>query len=512
MSNITAIKNKFVYKCNLGITLHLSQRMYKARIKNKWIIYAPDTAGLPILISNDTYQLLQCFINGQKIGHVISTLGRLDIKVDKLIEMISFLEEKGFLKTEKTPARYSAYDTHNSDPTSFGIWLHINNQCNLECSYCFVNKFDKTMDKPVTDETIFNIVHTIRSRSIKKVILKFAGGEPTLSMPLVERFHTQLLIALADVDVELHTSILSNGTIITDQLISFLKKPNCEIGISLDGYGSDYHDIYRKYKGTKKGSWNKIIENISILADHGIKPYIMSTISEATCESLPDLVNWIFKNKLRTRLSIVRQPSEKVFEREKNTCLIQNKETKKDNQLHEIPSPDVKYENLLNVMIDAFEKAFTELENNTHSINLVNSLSICELHFNKPSYTACCGIGSTHVVIQEDGYLASCPMTLKESNIPVKNNDLLATIKHSYSINAHTRNDLKNPCLECQWFPVCVGGCPVNNERQLGSPLNISPLHRFYQYVIPRYITFYGTKLYQASIKLKINHMHIIEG
>jgi len=170
------------------------------------------------------------------------------------------------------------------------------------------------------------------------------------------------------------------------------------IGISLDGYGEESHNIHRYYVNSKfkKGSWNVIMKNIAELIDNGIKPYIMATISEESADTLPDLVEWIFKNGLKTRLSVVRQPNstwENIMERK-----------------HE-------YKKLIDKMTSCFEKAFRRLEDSRFELNLKNAMNICELHFEQPATTASCGIATNHIVIQEDGKLASCPMTLKETNM-----------------------------------------------------------------------------------------------
>jgi radical SAM protein with 4Fe4S-binding SPASM domain len=208
------------------------------------------------------------------------------------------------------------------------------------------------------------------------------------------------------------------------------------------------------------------------------------------------LVKWIFTKGLRTRLSVVRQPSEKEFKTSGyGPDLVQisvptQSRTEQDG-----------YDVLIDTMNSAFESALTELEKPEYTIDLRNSLNICELHFEEPVFTACCGIGSNHVVIQDDGKLASCPMTIRETNV-IPTDDLLTSIRHTFKHSPSIRNNSTEPnCLDCRWFPVCVSGCPVNNERQKGTPFTISPLHGFYDFIIPRFVTFFGRKLYQASLR-----------
>ncbi len=202
---------------------------------------------------------------------------------------------------------------------------------------------------------------------------------------------------------------------------------------------------------------------------------------------------------MRTRLSVVRQPSEDDFHSygygSKDTeSLVNSQERSKDRE-----AISRRYATLVASMKEAFEAAFVELEKPEYIFNLRNSLKICELHFEHPSYTSCCGIASNHIIIQDDGRLASCPMTIRETNT-TPSHDLFSSIQATFPYRSSDRNlSSDKNCLDCRWFPVCISGCPVNNLRINGSPFTISPLHDFYEYVIPRYINFFGVKLMQQS-------------
>ena len=89
--------------------------------------------------------------------------------------------------------------------------------------------------------------------------------------------------------------------------------------------------------------------------------------------------------------------------------------------------------------------------------------------------------------------------------------DLLTSIRETFPFNPAKRNEsTEKNCLDCNWFPVCTSGCPVNNERVTGEAFTISPLHDFYAFVIPRYINFYGVKLLQKAKKLSVQNDMII--
>ncbi|ODS36072.1 hypothetical protein BEH94_07525 [Candidatus Altiarchaeales archaeon WOR_SM1_SCG] len=483
------------YVCNLSARLFKSSNIFEHRINDHWVLFAPDWPGFPVVVNDWVHRVLDRFQEGSLVSDVLSELQTnqsLQESFDATFPTISFLEERGFLRDAPSCLPYQV-PTGNSTakPHYFGVWLHINNNCNLACSYCFVKEKSHTaMSTEVIRSTARAIANTAKLYGVKRVGLKFAGGEPTLVVPLMETFQDLLLEELRGTDVELHTAVLSNGTILNQRLLSFLKRPNTCIGISLDGYGTS-HDIFRVFKNSRKGSWKTIMQNIEILREHSITPFIMATISAETNKSLPQLVKWIYRNNFKTRLSVVRQPNCSW------NCSSQ--------QVHE-------YKLLCDTMKDAFERAFVELEDPSFLIDLRVALRICELHFENPANGVPCGIGETHLVIKPNGNLARCPMTIDETGV-APSNDLLSSCREcfTYSFSQRKYESLDDECLNCKWFPVCAGGCPITNLRINGHPFTKSPLCDFYKYIIPRYLIFFGRKLLHAADKAEHMQPSIIK-
>lgn len=481
-----------VYTYDLNVTLFSSSRTFSEAIDTEYsVLFAPDISGLPLLVKSWIIDLLKEFDNGSTCAAAIGRyIGKTRADFLDCLGVIGELETRGFLRTAPDPVRYHAHEVTPDAVAGMSIWLHINNHCNLDCSYCFVDKDGAYMPDTVMMETVERIVATTAVRGLKTIQLKFAGGEPTLSTNKMVWFHDTLLERLRGLDVRLHTSVLSNGTVISDQLIGFLQRPDVGLSISLDGYGADSHNLYRVFKSDGRGSWDLIMRNIERFRDNGIMPYILATISERSSATLTDLVRWIFTNKLRARLGVVRQPTEDSYREYGNLI-------SRTSLLHKRQDPRARYSHLNQTMIAAFDAAFAELEKCEYEFNAGTDLQICELHFDRPSYAATCGIGSSHIVIQEDGRLASCPMTLREANIE-PTDDLILSARKTLKASPEDRNScLEKNCLDCQWFPVCTSGCPVNNERNTGTAFTISPLHDFYVFIIPRYLRLCGRKMLQ---------------
>jgi radical SAM protein with 4Fe4S-binding SPASM domain len=172
---------------------------------------------------------------------------------------------------------------------------------------------------------------------------------------------------------------------------------------------------------------------------------------------------------------------------------------------------EAEYERLTTAVSAAFDEAFTELERTEYNVDLRNGLGICELHFDRPTTAACCGIATNHIVIQDDGRLASCPMTTRQDAV-APSADLFTAAPLTFLHRPEDRNTQEEQnCLDCQWFPVCTSGCPVTNLRIKGSAFTISPLHAFYAFVIPRYIVFVGRKLLQKARRQGVGDFVILD-
>lgn len=465
------------HTCDLSAKLFRPDTIFAEEISpGKWVLFAPDYEGLPVVVSRDVHEVLTSFVGGRAASEVLAERGDFD----KTCSNILFLEERGFLRSEPVRLPYPPPEDINGVPASFGVWLHIINKCNLACSYCFVeHKAGEVMSDEVMEQAVDSLAHTAISRGIKKFDLKFAGGEPTLAVRPMERFHDMLSRKLEGTDTKFWTAVLSNGTVLNDRLLDFLKRPRTGIGISLDGYGN-MHDTFRVFKGSRRGSWDVIEKNLRTLRDHGIKPYIMSTISQATSSGLTQFLRWIYENDLSTRLSIVREPTGC------RDCTDRN-------------SSDG-YEELCEEMIAAFDAALADLEGPGLFINLTTSMEICELHFDKPADGVSCSIGLSHIVMKPNGRIVPCPMMIDEEGM-APSRDLLASCKECFRFKRSERGQKpeEDECLSCRWFPVCASGCAVTNLRVNGHPFTKSKLCAFYKYIIPRYVSFFGRKALQAA-------------
>lgn len=140
--------------------------------------------------------------------------------------------------------------------------------CNLKCIYCFqgagVTHHDSLTDQ--TRESIYKFLTTqAEYRKSKVISIVLFGGEPLLNFKANTEWLDKIKQFCVDTERTLDVSLITNGVLVTDELLDRLKHYNCSsIQITLDGIQS-IHDTRRIHKNGV-GSFNEVIRGIKLLA------------------------------------------------------------------------------------------------------------------------------------------------------------------------------------------------------------------------------------------------------
>jgi radical S-adenosyl methionine domain-containing protein 2 len=103
------------------------------------------------------------------------------------------------------------------------INLHLTDRCNYHCKFCFAR--NRCLGRELTFHEWKKIIYSLYEKECLKI--NFAGGEPTMIPFLPD------LISYAK-DLGFFTSIISNGSLISKNLIRSIKETIDLIGLSLD--------------------------------------------------------------------------------------------------------------------------------------------------------------------------------------------------------------------------------------------------------------------------------------
>ena len=180
----------------------------------------------------------------------------------------------------------------------FSVVVKPTHLCNLACTYCYN---DDVRDPVMSGETLGRVVGQTFSyvrQHVPHRLVSFIwhGGEPLIPGPAFYERAVDLQAAQGD-GVTYTNSIQTNGTLLNDQWLSFLRANNFTVSISIDG-PADLHDRYRvDRKG--RGSFARVQEAIDSVKAAGIPLGVCVVISRANIEHVDRIYDFLAVQGLR---------------------------------------------------------------------------------------------------------------------------------------------------------------------------------------------------------------------
>lgn len=206
----------------------------------------------------------------------------------------------------------SKYNTSHLSATILFTWA-----CNLRCVYCYEGAGEKrsqTMSMEDCDAVSKFLIDQAKQYRVSAISICLFGGEPLLNIKGCERVLSVLDQHCKENNLILSTSIVTNGTLIDDDVIAMLKKYHCSnIQITIDGI-KEIHDVRRPSK-SGESSFDKIINNLKMLLvtkDFPI-PLIRINVDKDNLETTRELLNYLRTEglgKCRIDFGIVRGETE----------------------------------------------------------------------------------------------------------------------------------------------------------------------------------------------------------
>lgn len=169
--------------------------------------------------------------------------------------------------------------------------------CNARCIYCYEEGIQfETMDTPTAEQTVKFIIQSHRKG--KKIAINWFGGEPLVGVSAIDT----ICAGLREAGIEYEAKMISNGSLINDEIIDKMKNEWNIRGmqISLDGEEKDYN--YRKnYRYQYDSAYWVVLHNIKRLADNGIFVSLRCNVDEKNIDGvrlmIDDLKNLIDSKK-----------------------------------------------------------------------------------------------------------------------------------------------------------------------------------------------------------------------
>jgi len=367
----------------------------------------------------------------------------------------------------------------NRQHRKIDAWFHITNNCNLDCSYCYIHKSKDSMDWDIAKQSIDSLVRTAIRHDKSEVLIKFAGGEPLLKIDLIKKIVEYCRKVGLRNGIGFSFHIVTNGTLATKEIAGYMLDESIAVSVSLDGL-SKYNDAQRAYRNGS-GSFSEIDRGISILKDSGVTPYILTTVSSVNLPGLPKFTKYLLDRKLGFRYSLYRGYEEKA----------------------DWIKPYV------NAVIKYFSQCYDIIENNLPERSLLLMHQFCDVKLTRRKKRNC-GVGSNGVVIGHRGEIAICQSILNKPVGDIWHGDMLDVVckQHQYQATHYSVENIDG-CKDCQWKYLCGGGCPLSTKSVFGTFNKQSPYCDAFKTLIPRLIRIVGLQIIKSQfIQKKGGEIH----
>lgn len=198
---------------------------------------------------------------------------------EETISIIHQMQENGYLSHNKPAEILNPLDKYKEDYLNGnlkGMVLQLTQNCNLKCRYCIFagdtnlsrKHNSKNMSWEIAKKSIdFFVEHSTFSNEVD---IGFYGGEPLLVFNLLKKCVSYANEALYDKII--HYKITSNGTVMSPDILNFIKENNIELTISIDG-PSDIHNANRRYAFDGSGSFDTIMKNLKYMKECELEYY-----------------------------------------------------------------------------------------------------------------------------------------------------------------------------------------------------------------------------------------------
>lgn len=396
------------YPVNMQLSNYI--KIYSYREKPDYLLfYSTKRASIILLYES----ILKSIYEGGLSASDEETLCKLgflvtDLKEEKE-EMLGILDE-----TNKRKKRFNAIVVMNLD-------------CNLACKYCYEGSMKGShYMSPETAELLIDFIEKNHLAKGKDIHIDFYGGEPLLSFELIKYISKRLKASAEVRGLKYSFNLVTNGTLLTTNRAEEVSSLGIkDARITIDGPGEN-HDRFRPFK-SGKGTFDIIIKNIKE-ASRFIKIQIGGNFTPENYGDFPRLLDYFLQEGLRPD----------------NFSVIKFDAITRTDRKFALPDFNEGCESINEKWL--FEAGIflrgEILKRGFYTPKIMPSPCMIELQ--------------DDIVVNYEGTIYKCPGFIGWEGLEV--GDLKRGIRdyrESHRLNIWKKQE----CLDCEYLPLCFGGC-----------------------------------------------------
>ncbi len=325
-------------------------------------------------------------------------------------------------------------DLYIEAPLFNKVILTLTDKCNLSCKYCFESK-DDLPDLPLARKTsnmskkiaLSSLDYLFKYSQLNELTIQFYGGEPLLNFSVLKYATEEAEILKKKHKKDIRYYIITNGTLINEEIASFFAKYNFSVQVSMDG-NKTTHDENRIFCNGK-GSYDCTYNGLTLLKKFKVNYNIMSVVTKTLLENSN---SWIRNIKKLSNNSFAFCSATTS---NKNIC-IANSQFKLFKKI---------YKNYLEDETENYTRVNKSFYKVHKAVNQIN---------NGNHYYFGCGAGLNEVTIAPEGNIFLCERMEGNTKVSVEDDEDIFDLWHAYA-----RNVLNEKCSFCWVKYLCGGGC-----------------------------------------------------
>lgn len=400
----------------------------------------------PVFLSTRLFKLVSTYITSKNNDFSPADRQLIESSVDELKRNKILVPNEQY--DEMVLKRFK--DITGKPATRIAYFI-MTDKCNFKCSYCFMlkeqekgnlKKFGK-MTPEIAKLALNKFAELSYSNDKDERMIIFYGGEPLLNFPVIK----QIVLEAEQLKIEKKLAedtkfaIVTNGSLLSDEIALFFKSHNVGIGISIDG--DSFVTNSSRVFANGNPTFDSIMKGINVCKKNGIDDYSLSvTISKSCLEKFDETIDFIV-NKVKCK-SVGYN------------ILMNLDGDKEDSEKYALDAA--------NFIIKSFEIFRKKGIYEDRIMRKVKSFIDGKVHL-----FDCAACGANQVVFAPDGTIGVChgflgtknyfSSSVFDTNFLPKNNPDFMEWSRRTPINMEQ-------CQSCPALGICGGGCPFNAYQQ----------------------------------------------
>jgi len=343
--------------------------------------------------------------------------------------------------------------------TPKSVDLSITNRCNLRCSYCYHFTSESDSGSDLSTGEWLSFFEELNRCAVLDVVI--GGGEPFLREDFRELIE-------GVVKNRMRFAILSNGTLITDEMAEFIASTGrCNfVQISIDGSFPGSHDAFRG-----DGNFARAVAGLKHLQNHKIPVTVRVTIHRHNVHDLEEIARFLFEDLNLSGFStnaasyagLCRSYADEV------QLTIEDRMLAMETLL--------KLNKRYNGRIGAAAGPLAEAN---HWLDMESARKENREPLPDCGYLRSCGGVFSKMAVRGDGEMVPCSQ-MSHIELGRINRESLGEVwrNHPELVRLRERRDISlkdfEECQECAYLPYCKGNCPALAYTILGVDNHPSP-------------------------------------